>query len=145
MLWDGTYGLSSLTDKTRRSSNHLQISGQRQHFLLSYLKTLSVGLAGDLNRSFLAYSMTILLAIYIESFYVPDHPRNSRKYRVGKHSTECDCISVQSLWWWPLARLPWKPPFPLNKGSHNIINERITTLLYVFCDCLIHKRKYFEQ
>ena len=37
--------LSSLSEKTRKS-NHLQMSLQRKHFLLSYLKTLSVGLAG---------------------------------------------------------------------------------------------------
>ena len=34
--------LSSLSEKTRKS-NHLQMSLQRKHFLLSYLKTLSVG------------------------------------------------------------------------------------------------------
>ena len=45
VLWDGTYGLSSLSEKTRKS-NCLQMSLQRQHFLLSYLKTLSVGPAG---------------------------------------------------------------------------------------------------
>ena len=45
VLWDGTSGLSSLSEKTRKS-NHLQMSLQRQHFLLSYLKTLSVGPAG---------------------------------------------------------------------------------------------------
>ena len=44
-LWDGTYGLSSLSEKTRKS-NHLQMSLQRHDFLLCYLKTLSVGLAG---------------------------------------------------------------------------------------------------
>ena len=44
-LWDGAYGLSSLSEKTRKS-NHLQMLLQRQHFLLSYLKTLSVGPAG---------------------------------------------------------------------------------------------------
>ena len=32
-----------------RKSNRLQMSLQRQHLLLSYLKTLSVGLAGVLN------------------------------------------------------------------------------------------------
>ena len=42
VLWDGTYGFSSLSEKTRKS-NHLQMSLQRQHFLLSYLRTLSVG------------------------------------------------------------------------------------------------------
>ena len=42
VLWDGTYGLSALSEKTRKS-NHLQMSLQRQHFLLSYLKTLTVG------------------------------------------------------------------------------------------------------
>ena len=37
--------ISSLSKKTRKF-NRLQMSSQRQHFLLSYLKTLSVGLAG---------------------------------------------------------------------------------------------------
>ena len=45
-LWDGAYGLSSLSEKTR-NSNRLQMLLERQHFLLSlYLKTLSVGPAG---------------------------------------------------------------------------------------------------
>ena len=44
-LRDGAYGLSSLSGKTRQS-NRLQMLLQRQHFLLSYLKTLSVGPAG---------------------------------------------------------------------------------------------------
>jgi len=39
---DGAYGLSSLSEKTR-ISNHLHMSLQRQHILLSYFKTLSVG------------------------------------------------------------------------------------------------------
>ena len=38
-LWDGTSGLSSLSEKTRKS-DHLQIKLQRQHFLLSYLEDL---------------------------------------------------------------------------------------------------------
>ena len=45
MLWDGTYGFSSLSEKTRKSTR-LQMSLKRQHFLLSYLKTLDVGLSG---------------------------------------------------------------------------------------------------
>ena len=44
--WCGffTYGFLSLSEKTRKStwSNHLQMSLERQHFLLSYLKSLSV-------------------------------------------------------------------------------------------------------
>ena len=44
-LWDGTSGLLSLSEKTWKS-NHLQMSLQRQNFLLSYFKTLSVGPAG---------------------------------------------------------------------------------------------------
>ena len=51
VLWDGTYGFSSLSEKTRKS-NHLQMSLQRQHFLLTYLKTLSVGPAGIRSRDF---------------------------------------------------------------------------------------------
>ena len=49
VLWDGTYGFSFLFEKTRKS-NHLQSSLQRQHFLLSYLKTLSVGPVGVWTR-----------------------------------------------------------------------------------------------
>ena len=44
-LWGGAYGLSSSSEKTRKS-NCLQMLLQRQHFLLSYLKTVSVGPAG---------------------------------------------------------------------------------------------------
>ena len=44
-LWDGAYGVSSLSEKTRKS-NRLQKLLQRQHFLLSYLKILSIGPAG---------------------------------------------------------------------------------------------------
>ena len=44
-LWDGAYGLSSLSEKTSKS-NHFQMPLQRQHFLLCYLKTLSGGPAG---------------------------------------------------------------------------------------------------
>jgi len=44
-LWDGTSGLLSLSEKTRKS-NHLQMKLQRQHFLLSYLKTLRIGPVG---------------------------------------------------------------------------------------------------
>ena len=47
-LWDGTSNLSSLSEKTRQS-NHLQMKLQRQHFLLSYLKTLSVDPVGVSN------------------------------------------------------------------------------------------------
>ena len=39
---DGAYGLSSLSEKTRMS-NHLRMTLQRQHALLSYFKTLSIG------------------------------------------------------------------------------------------------------
>ena len=49
-LWDGAYGLSTLSEKTRKS-NRLQMLLQRQHFLLSYLKTLSVGPAGGWTYS----------------------------------------------------------------------------------------------
>ena len=41
---DGAYGLSSLSEKTRMSNHlHTCMSLQRQHILLSYFKTLSVG------------------------------------------------------------------------------------------------------
>ena len=44
-FWDGSYGLSSLSEKTRKS-NCFQMSLQRQHFPLSNLKTLCVGPTG---------------------------------------------------------------------------------------------------
>ena len=47
-LWEGTSGLSSLSEKTRKS-DHLQMKLPRQHFLLSYLKTVSVGPVGVSN------------------------------------------------------------------------------------------------
>ena len=50
VLWAGTYGFSSLPEKTRKS-NHLQMPLQRQHFLLSYLKTLGVGPASVWTRN----------------------------------------------------------------------------------------------
>ena len=54
---DGAYGLSSLSEKTR-ISNHLQISLQRQHILLSYFKTLSVGpVWGSNPRPLSSYSL----------------------------------------------------------------------------------------
>ena len=46
---DWTYGLTSLSEKTRMS-NHLQMLEQRQN-LLSYFKTLSVGPAGNRTRA----------------------------------------------------------------------------------------------
>ena len=45
VLLDGSYGFPSLSEKTRKV-NLLHMSLQRRNFLLSYLKTLSVGLAG---------------------------------------------------------------------------------------------------
>ena len=40
VVWDETYGFSSLSEKTR-NSNCFQMSLQRQDFLLSYLETLT--------------------------------------------------------------------------------------------------------
>lgn len=48
-LRDGAYGLSSLSENSK-DSNHLQMLLQRQHFLISYLKTLSIGLARVLTH-----------------------------------------------------------------------------------------------
>ena len=50
---------SSLSEKTRKA-NYLQMSLQRQQFLLSYLKTLSVGPAGIRTRD-LPFSRPTLL------------------------------------------------------------------------------------
>ena len=42
-LWDGAYHLSSSSEKTRKSNRLQMLLLQRQHFLLSYLKTPRVG------------------------------------------------------------------------------------------------------
>ena len=49
VLWDRTCGFSSSSEKTRKS-NRSQMSLQRQHFRLIYLKILSVGPAGVWTR-----------------------------------------------------------------------------------------------
>ena len=46
-----TYGFSFLSQKTAKS-NYFQMSLRRQHFLLSYLKTLSAGPVGVWTRNF---------------------------------------------------------------------------------------------
>lgn len=43
VLWGRVYGVSSLSEKTRKS-NYLHMSEQRQHVLLSYFYTLSADL-----------------------------------------------------------------------------------------------------
>ena len=60
VLWDGTYGFSSLSEKTRKS-NHFQMSLQRLHFLLSHLKTPSVSPAGGWIRDLLVSRPALFL------------------------------------------------------------------------------------
>ena len=48
-LSDKAYGLQSLSKKSWKP-NHLQMKLQRQHFLFSYFKTLSVSLTGLWTR-----------------------------------------------------------------------------------------------
>ena len=44
------YGLTSLSEKTQKSK-HLQMLEQKQHLLLNYFKTLSVGPAGNRTQA----------------------------------------------------------------------------------------------
>ena len=71
VLWDGTYCFSSLSEKNRKS-NHLQILLPRQHFLLSYLKTLSVGQAGVWTPSW-ANQAAVILHHYSYDHTQPPH------------------------------------------------------------------------
>ena len=58
------------------ANNHLQMSLQRQHFLFSYLKTLSVGRARDLNlQLFTPWSIALLTE--------PTNQRLHHTYDVG--------------------------------------------------------------
>ena len=59
VLWDETWGFSSISEKTGKS-NHLQMSIQRQHFLFSYFKTPSVGLAGVWTHNLLLSKTGVL-------------------------------------------------------------------------------------
>ena len=59
---DGAYGFSFLSENTRMF-NRLQISQQRQHILLSYFKTLSVGPVWVLNPN-LPHSSPALTRAY---------------------------------------------------------------------------------
>ena len=67
-LWDGAYGLSSLSEKTRKS-NRLQMLLQRQHFLLSYLKTLSVGPAGTWTNGLPLGRLALSLRMSTRNFW----------------------------------------------------------------------------
>ena len=95
MLWDRTYGFSSLSEKTRKS-NHLQMLLQRQHFLLSYmyLKILSVGQTGVWTRSLLlSRPMLSQLSCTRRPFHVP------QTWATGMHllitaQTEWECWSA---------------------------------------------------
>jgi len=61
----GAYGLSSLSKKTR-ISNHLQMSLQRQHILLSYFKTRVLVWSGARTQDLLHGSPTLYqLTAYI--------------------------------------------------------------------------------
>ena len=62
----GAYGLSSLSEKTRKS-NHLQMSEQRQQFLLSYLKTLSAGPFGVWTRE-LPHGSPVFYQLFTSAF-----------------------------------------------------------------------------
>ena len=59
VLWDRTFGFTS---------KHSQMSLQRQHFLLSYFNTLSVGLAGIWARK-LPLSRQVLTQLSLPGGY----------------------------------------------------------------------------
>ena len=50
-LFDKCVGSFKSLDRVLRNSNRLQMLEQRQHFLLNYFKTLSVGPAGNRTRA----------------------------------------------------------------------------------------------
>ena len=77
-LWDGAYGLLSLSQKTRKS-NHLQMSSQRQHFFLSYLKTLSGGPAGVWTRDLPSIQSRLQSVQGVRSFYVEHNKEELEK------------------------------------------------------------------
>ncbi len=67
---DGAYGSSSLSEETR-TSYHLQMSLKRQHILLSYFKTLSVGPVWESNpRLYLTLSTGPLSILCFKSLGV---------------------------------------------------------------------------
>ena len=82
VLWHGTYGFSSLSKKTRKS-NHLQMSLQRQHFLLSYLTTLSVGLAEVWTRDLPVWNFCCWVAD------IPPSLRNFPQRQWARRNAQC--------------------------------------------------------
>ena len=86
MLWDGTYGFSSLSEKTC-----LQMPLRSQFFLLSYLKTLSVGLvrvrardlplSRELTRRWLERKLILSTAT---STQIPNHDTNKKRCEINK-------------------------------------------------------------
>ena len=84
---DGAYGLSSLSEKTK-TSNHLEMSLQKKHILLSYFKTLSVGPVWGLN---------------------PRPPAHRNSHLMWKKQSEKFC-SKQWDWSDPVAIIGSTPP-----------------------------------
>ena len=116
-LWDRTYDLSSLSEKTRKS-NHLQMSLQRQHFLLSYLKTLSVGPAGVWTHD-LPHGSLVLYQLS-QPFGGIQHRTNSLLIKIG------DKIVWGNQCWLPWMKGSWDtylaPPPP-----HKILQGQMTS------------------
>ena len=86
-LWDGAYSLSPLSEKTRKS-NRLYMSLQRQHFLLSYLRTLIVVQARVRTSG-------LLLRRASPSFFLSFFSRRERTLLAGNCSFYCkDDVSL---------------------------------------------------
>ena len=82
-LWDGEYGFQSLSEKTWKF-NHFKMCWQRQHFLLSFFETLSVGPAmvrtRDPSRMVVRYSTNWTTGANIDLFLLrSDWSRKLRK------------------------------------------------------------------
>ena len=94
VLWDRTYSFSSLSEKTRKT-NHLQMSLQSQHFLLSYLKTLRCWSGPGLSQGPPARQTGALPTELTRRRLGSDDTRDFRKRLWSRQGTR---FNTQALW-----------------------------------------------
>ena len=129
MLWDGTYGFSSLSEKTRKS-NRLKTSLQRQHFLLSYLKTLSVGPAWVRTRDLLLAQQTDTLTTEPTTHLTTETPFNFKHSPTTVQSQSAFRISSDNI----LVPSSLRNCFIF---ECEIVNQEFQTVLLVTMNCII--------
>ena len=124
-LWERACGLSSLSET--RKSNRLQMLLQRQHFLLSYLKTLSVGPAGVWTHD-LPLSRPVLSNWANQAAVEQTRRRLSKPGGGNCHVDNSNNTSSAALWKKELA-------FTLSSQNKSRREELLTVDTHFLCIC----------